>query len=128
MQFRKGSFPLVPNHRISVVQANQIWEELEKALRQVQNGNASQYRFEALYRNAYVLVLNRYSDMLHNGVAEVVTSKMETVAAKVAASPSVLESLVQEWEEHRSIMVLIGDIMMYMVGSSFDSHIFHLVM
>ena len=46
----KTSFQFQANSGLSEEQAHGIWEALRKAICEIQNGNASQLRFEELYR------------------------------------------------------------------------------
>ena len=67
--------------------------------------------------NSYTLVLHKHGDLLYAGVTECVTSKLHGIS-KVVHSATVerlLEVIVREWEQHKLIMTMIRDILMYMV-------------
>jgi hypothetical protein len=65
-------------------------------------------------------VLHKHGDLLYAGVTECVTQKLHTIS-KVVHSATVerlLEVIVREWEQHKLIMTMIRDILMYMVCCS----------
>ena len=123
-----------------VEQARTFWAALRQAIKEIQNGNASQLRYEELYRfvvlcfvlvqsiwshllffhlhrNAYTLVLHKYGDMLYQGVTECITDKLKEASEVVASATNerLLEVLVEEWQHHKLIMTMIRDTLMYMV-------------
>lgn len=106
----------VVNSGLNEEQALAIWESLRKAIKEIQNGNASQLRFEELYRNAYTLVLHKYGELLYVGVSECVQEKLQEISRAVASARNehLLETIVIKWEEHKLIMTMIRDILMYM--------------
>jgi len=97
-------------------EATRTWESLEQAIHQIHAHNASSLSFEELYRNAYNLVLHKYGELLYNGVHKVVTDHLRLVARSVIESPDhgLLEELKTQWDDHKTTMVMIRDILMYM--------------
>lgn len=97
-------------------QATAIWAGLQKGLREIQNGNASHLRFEELYRNAYTLVLHKFGDMLYEGASETIREKLEVSYNTITTTPQVgyLEVVKLCWEEHKFIMTMIRDVLMYL--------------
>jgi len=97
-------------------EATRTWESLEQAIHQIHAHNASSLSFEELYRNAYNLVLHKYGELLYNGVHKVVTDHLKKVAISVIESHDdrLLEELKAQWDDHKTTMVMIRDILMYM--------------
>eukprot|EP00929_Paragymnodinium_shiwhaense_P119379 TRINITY_DN91272_c0_g1_i1.p1 TRINITY_DN91272_c0_g1~~TRINITY_DN91272_c0_g1_i1.p1 ORF type:complete len:769 (+),score=209.87 TRINITY_DN91272_c0_g1_i1:168-2474(+) len=97
-------------------ESNRTWECLKHAIHQIHNHNASSLSFEELYRNAYNLVLHKYGELLYNGVQGVVTDHLIAVAQNCVdcADDRLLEELKKQWDDHKTTMVMIRDILMYM--------------
>jgi len=112
---KPGSFAF-GNAGLSEDQAQNIWQALKKAIEEIQNGNASQLRFEELYRNAYTLVLHKYGDLLYKGVSECVSRRLQSTSKTVttASNEALLETMVAQWDHHKLMMGMIRDILMYM--------------
>ena len=97
---------------------NGIWNtSLKVAIQEIQKKNHSSLSFEELYRNAYTMVLHKHGEKLYTGTREVVT---EHLVHKVRQD--VIDSLMNNflttlnalWSDHRTAMVMIRDILMYM--------------
>ncbi|EDX05113.1 GD21965 [Drosophila simulans] len=71
-----------------------IWASLKNAIQEIQKKNNSGLSFEQLYRNAYNMVLHKHGNRLYYGLREVVSEHLE----------------------HKTFMVMIRDILMYMIG------------
>lgn len=97
-------------------ESNRTWECLRHAIHQIHQHNASSLSFEELYRNAYNLVLHKYGELLYNGVQGVVADHLKVVAQSCIECPSdrLLEELKKQWDDHKTTMVMIRDILMYM--------------
>eukprot|EP00398_MALV-I-01_sp_L67-1_P000454 gene454-936_t len=97
-------------------EAARTWESLKDALTQIHAHNASTLSFEELYRNAYNLVLHKYGDLLYQNVRMVVTNHLQVVGVIVrdATDNTLLEELKKQWDDHKTVMVMIRDILMYM--------------
>jgi len=97
-------------------ESNKTWECLKNAIHQIHQHNASSLSFEELYRNAYNLVLHKYGELLYNGVQGVVTEHLKDVAQSCVDCPDdrLLEELKRQWDDHKTTMVMIRDILMYM--------------
>jgi len=93
---------------------------LKKGIIEIQNGNASNLRFEELYRKAYTLVLHKHGRMLYDGVEEVIVNKLEETAQILDEKNSdvLVDSIIREWEDHVTKMGMIRDILMYMDKTS----------
>ena len=114
---------------------------LSQSLREIHHKNASTLSFEALYRNAYKLVLKKHGDRLYRQVKELVAEHLQHVAVRDVRPlvPSVvvtgglhmvgsaaiekriggnrfLEQLQAVWEDHQLCMGMITDVLMYMVS------------
>jgi len=97
-------------------ESNRTWECLKHAIHQIHQHNASSLSFEELYRNAYNLVLHKYGELLYNGVQGVVADHLKAVAQTCVDCPDdrLLEELKKQWDDHKTTMVMIRDILMYM--------------
>jgi len=97
-------------------ESNRTWECLKNAIHQIHQHNASSLSFEELYRNAYNLVLHKYGELLYNGVQGVVTDHLKGVAQSCVDCPDdrLLDELKRQWDDHKTTMVMIRDILMYM--------------
>jgi len=97
-------------------ESNRTWECLKHAIHQIHQHNASSLSFEELYRNAYNLVLHKYGELLYNGVQSVVADHLKIVAQSCVDCPNdrLLEELKKQWDDHKTTMVMIRDILMYM--------------
>jgi cullin 3 len=96
--------------------ALRVWEQLERAMDEIYNRNASQLSFEELYRNAYNLVLHKHGQLLYEGVSHKISTHLSSVAEDVSSKPdaSLLEAVSECWSDHTMTMVMIRDILMYM--------------
>lgn len=101
---------------LPVAQANDVWESLQQGIREIQNGNASNLRFEELYRNAYTLTLHKHGDLLYNGVRDTICGNLELIFSQIAktSEEAFLEVFVTEWSRHKLIMTMIRDVLMYL--------------
>jgi cullin 3 len=114
---------------------------LAQAIHEIHRKNASNLSYEELYRNAYIMVLQKRADTLYNGVKEVISDHLELVAetevvpafvkttdnnARMSADAgtSFLMTLKRVWNDHTTSMIMIRDILMYMVGNTFKPHYF----
>lgn len=97
-------------------ESNRTWECLKNAIDQIHQHNASALSFEELYRNAYNLVLHKYGELLYNGVQGVVAEHLKGVATSCVECPDdrLLDELKKQWDDHKTTMVMIRDILMYM--------------
>ena len=96
--------------------ASEVWLQLAKAVDEIHNRNASLLSFEELYRNAYNLVLHRHGALLYDGVGEKITEHLKIVANHInfEADTHLLQALQKAWERHRTTMMMVRDILMYM--------------
>lgn len=108
--------PFRPHSQMDEEQARRIWGSLRNAIGEIYNKNASVLSFEELYRNAYNLVLHKHGDLLYEGVRCTIRERVESVAKRLERTSD--EELVGEtcsvWEEHKTTMEMIKDILMYM--------------
>eukprot|EP00913_Durusdinium_trenchii_P008446 g7931.t1 len=102
--------------RSRLEESNRTWECLRHAIHQIHQHNASSLSFEELYRNAYNLVLHKYGELLYNGVQGVVAEHLKVVAQSCIECPDdrLLDELKKQWDDHKTTMVMIRDILMYM--------------
>ena len=111
---------------------DKTWTELSKNIREIQNHNASNLSFEENHRFAYNMVLYKHGDMLYKGVRNLVKENLDTLARDkiLPAFPTgttdvsvqnneeevLLKALTDVWDDHRSNMVRLGQILKYMVS------------
>uniref|UniRef100_A0A1I8HXY7 CULLIN_2 domain-containing protein n=4 Tax=Macrostomum lignano TaxID=282301 RepID=A0A1I8HXY7_9PLAT len=111
-KMRIKAFPMSMDERY----VNQIWDQLKRAIQEIQKKNNSGLSFEELYRNAYTLVLHKYGEKLYSGTRDVVAEHMAKIKDDVLASVNnvFLATLNSLWKDHQTAMVMIRDILMYM--------------
>ena len=97
-------------------QAEQNWTKLGSAIDEIHSRNASDLSFEELYRNAYNLVLFKHGDVLYQGVASRLTSQLILASQKLAVMNEgiLLEGLASAYADHRTTLVMVRDVLMYM--------------
>ncbi|VDL94555.1 unnamed protein product [Schistocephalus solidus] len=95
---------------------NQTWEQLKRAMLEIQKKNNSGLSFEELYRNAYTLVLQKKGDLLYTGTERVVQEHMLRIREAVIEhlNNQFLSFLNTSWKDHQTAMTMIRDILMYM--------------
>jgi len=108
--------PFRPHCQMDDAQALVIWKSLRGAILEIYNHNASMLSFEELYRNAYNLVLHKHGDLLYDGVRGTIEERLRDVGAAVASSSdeALLGEVCSRWDEHRTTMEMVRDILMYM--------------
>nr|CCA18689.1 Cullin family protein putative [Albugo laibachii Nc14] len=96
--------------------AQDTWEFLRAAMREIFSHNASQLSFEELFRSSYYLVLQKHGDLLYNGVVQVITEQCEGSADEIASTPNenLLAFFNQKWNDYQVIITMIRDVLMYM--------------
>ncbi|CAF4718256.1 unnamed protein product, partial [Rotaria sp. Silwood1] len=90
---------------------------LKTAIQEIQKKNNSGLSFEELYRNAYTMVLHKHGEKLYTGTRAVVIDHLvQKVRQDVVDSlnNNFLATLNTAWNDHRTAMVMIRDILMYM--------------
>ncbi|KAG2185317.1 hypothetical protein INT44_002107 [Umbelopsis vinacea] len=126
-----GMFYVPIHHPSTDPQFDKSFELLAQAIHEIHRKNASNLSYEELYRNAYIMVLQKRADTLYNGVKEVISDHLELVAetevipafvkttdtnARMSADAgtSFLMTLKRVWNDHTTSMIMIRDILMYM--------------
>lgn len=97
--------------------ADAKWSKVNDALENVLRKNCSRVSFEETYRNAYSMVRLRQGERLYEGVREIVLARLltevrETVLGSLDGG-DFLRTLVRCWTDHRTAMVRIRDMLMY---------------
>ncbi|GAM26563.1 hypothetical protein SAMD00019534_097380 [Acytostelium subglobosum LB1] len=98
-------------------QANmKAWKLLEDAIKTIHLKNASSLSFEELYRNAYNLVLHKNGEFLYNNLSKLIDGHLKDVAKRVEAAKeeAFLGELNTSWNDHKTSMIMVRDILMYM--------------
>ena len=95
------------------------------AIEQIYLRNASSLSFEELYRAAYTLVLNKNGTRLYSGIQRLIVTHLDSAVLKLVNMEDQAEFLcafLHEWEEHRMVLRLICDIVMYMDHNFVRAH------
>jgi cullin 3 len=115
---KKPKITIKPLRQVSMdpAYAQKTWKLLKGAIHEIHKQNASGLSFEELYRNAYNMVLHKHGDILYNGLKEVVNDHLKGVAGNVsiAIEENFLPELRKSWNDHKTSMLMIRDILMYM--------------
>jgi hypothetical protein len=63
------------------------------------------------------MVLHKHGDILYNGLKEVVNDHLKWIASNVSSAieDNFLPELRKAWNDHKTSMLMIRDILMYMV-------------
>lgn len=96
-----------------------IWNLLKNAIQEIQKKNNSGLSFEELYRNAYLMIINKHGERLYSGLRDVVREHLENRVRKdvlESLNNNFLQTLNEAWNDHQTSMVMIRDILMYMVS------------
>lgn len=115
----KGKFVIKSirqNAGMDVAEAQKVWASLQNAIIEIYNKNACVLSFEELYRQSYNLCLNKHGDLLYNGTQNTIRSKVSAAIREVAALPDdvLLDAILNVWNEHKTTLTMIKDILMYM--------------
>jgi cullin 3 len=96
--------------------ATKTFNILASAIDEIYNRNASQLSFEELYRYAYNLVLQKYGNILYDGITSKLTYHLQNTVQilQQTHASQLLDAIVYAWREHTVTMVMIRDILMYM--------------
>jgi cullin 3 len=108
--------PFKPNSQMDEAQAVNTLQNLLTAMQEIHNKNAGLLSFEELYRSAYNLVLHKKGEMLYEGVSNNIRARLRDIAVAVSSCPDdiLLKTLNSYWADHKLIMGMIRDILMYM--------------
>ena len=108
--FRSTELAMTPE----VAQLN--WEGLQRAIRQIYDHESSQLSFEVLYRTAYELCLNRYGELLYNGVHDELSLCCQSIASRLAdfTDESLVSSVIAAYADFRISLAMVRDVLMYM--------------
>ncbi|KAF2077580.1 hypothetical protein CYY_001121 [Polysphondylium violaceum] len=96
--------------------SRRTWKLIKSAIREIHLQNASCLSFEELYRNAYNMVLHKHGEILYNKLKKMVDKHLKVVAQKVSSAVDeyFLSELNKSWIDHKTSMLMIRDILMYM--------------
>lgn len=102
---------------LSAVEADSTLSSLRLAVSQIQSLNPSTLSFEELYRAAYNLVIHKHGAKLYSALKEDIASHLSREVARLRnLEPRLdfVDLLLRVWEEHKLIMRILADVMMYM--------------
>ncbi|GAU90405.1 hypothetical protein RvY_02825 [Ramazzottius varieornatus] len=95
-----------------------IWAMLKNAIQEIQRKNNSGLSFEELYRNAYTMVLHKHGARLYEGLREVVSQHLDNRirgdVMKAIQQNDFLRVLNSSFNDHKTSLIMIRDILMYM--------------
>eukprot|EP00696_Hemimastix_kukwesjijk_P010326 gnl/Hemi2/23020_TR7706_c0_g1_i2.p1 gnl/Hemi2/23020_TR7706_c0_g1~~gnl/Hemi2/23020_TR7706_c0_g1_i2.p1 ORF type:complete len:741 (+),score=278.60 gnl/Hemi2/23020_TR7706_c0_g1_i2:89-2311(+) len=96
--------------------AEKTWLTIKAAIREIHSQNASNLSFEELYRNAYNMVLHKYGEILYNGLTGCIRDHLDSIARIVEdqLDDTFLSEMNKRWSFHKTSLVMIRDILMYM--------------
>ena len=96
--------------------AQATWATLSEAIDEIYNKNASQLKFEVLYRAGYNMVLHKHGAMLYDEVARTVLKHLQITVQEVSATPheQLMQSIATAWGEHKITLSMVADILMYL--------------
>ena len=97
-------------------QAEELWRSLDNSIGLIFDLQASRLSFEELYRKAYDLVIQKYGDLLYNGLNESIKRRCTEILIKLNKEPQkhIFEKLISSWTEFKVAVNMIKDILMYM--------------
>ena len=104
------------NAGMDQAEAQKVWTSLQGAIIEIYNKNACVLSFEELYRQSYNLCLNKHGDLLYNGTQSTIRTKAAAAVVEVSCLPDdvLLDALLNVWNEHKTTLTMIKDILMYM--------------
>ncbi|XP_037954020.1 cullin-3-like [Teleopsis dalmanni] len=94
-----------------------LWASLKNAMQMIQKKSKSKFSFERLYRNAHYMILYNQGNRLYSGVREVISEHLKQSVRQCLIkniNNNFLFKLNQEWNDHKTSMLMIRDILMYM--------------
>lgn len=92
------------------------WKKLDNAIEEIYKRNSSALYFEELYRTSYNLVLQKHGDLLYRGVCDSFRTHAQIVCADMlkVADSNLLSELCVAWEDNKTTIDKVKDIVMYM--------------
>ncbi|KAI3383543.1 hypothetical protein SNEBB_005351 [Seison nebaliae] len=96
------------------------WQILETAIREILNQNNDLLSFETLYRNGYIMVINKAGDKLYNGLQTTIKEYLlKEVCPKILKmittnSKNFLQELNESFHNYKMSLGMIKDILMYL--------------
>ena len=101
---------------ISRPDAEKLWAKLEVAIDEIYKRNSSVLFFEELYRTAYNLVLQKHGDLLYKGGCDSFDSHSQAITTDMlkVADATLLADLCVAWEDNKTTITKVKDIVMYM--------------
>lgn len=114
---KKGTVPFL-RAVISIPkdQAEELWKSLDKSIALIFDLQAARLSFEELYRKAYDLVIQKYGDLLYNGLSDSIKRQCTEILTVLTKenNTNLFEKLISSWGAFKSAVNMIKDILMYM--------------
>jgi len=112
--------PFMPSFRMTMnmsqTQAQEVWSSLDSSIQKIFLFEASSLSFEELYRKGYDLVIQKYGDLLYNGLSNSVRYQCKLISDKLStqSDTALLETMNESWKNYKKAMEMVKDILMYM--------------
>ena len=108
--------PFKPQVLMDKKAAENTWEQLAHSFDEMYNRNTSHLLYEQVYRLSYNMVLQKHGDLLYEKVNSTFKrySKISLDAILSEPDQNLLYALFKAWEEHRTTILMIRDVVMYM--------------
>lgn len=96
--------------------AHRTWETLHSAIQKINDRKTSELSFEELYRLSYNMILQKFGDVLYDGLTSALTDHLSSTATTVATADIAvfLTQLQTQWSWFKISLNHIRDILMYM--------------
>jgi cullin 3 len=97
-------------------QAEELWKSLDNSISLIFDLQASKLSFEELYRKAYDLVIQKYGELLYNGLKETIGRQCAHIVHKLLTESqnNFFDRLISSWTDFKTAINMIKDILMYM--------------
>jgi cullin 3 len=115
--------PFKPQVLMDKSTAENTWEQLARSFDQMYCRNTSDLKYEQVYRLSYNMVLQKHGDLLYKGVGDIFKTYTTKSLDSLLVEPdqNLLPALLKAWEDHRTTIGMIRDVVMYMD----KTHIIH---
>ncbi|CAH2448493.1 Ubiquitin-protein ligase [Komagataella phaffii CBS 7435] len=122
-EIRKSKIRTPKKAFLSQVDYEKSWEQLDEAIKQIYQKNASTLSFEELYRKTYNLVLRKQGKFLYDNIYNSIKSHLENdVRPRMTQfmeddkidKAVLLQNMSTEWNDHLLSMRMISDFAMYL--------------
>ncbi|KAH6924890.1 hypothetical protein HPB50_025905 [Hyalomma asiaticum] len=106
-----------PEEKTDNRSTQELWQELEKGFKKVQEEQSYSPSFDELYHCVYAMVRRKEGQRLYHGLQETIGKHLaNNVRPHVLAEPDhkFLRALNAAWKKHQTSMSMIGDVVAYL--------------